>query len=100
LTETGPYGAHVRMMTAAGSLIGESGHARPLKGAPAATAYRVSNKYRFKVTSVLPMSLARRPDLTWLGMSMKLVLAAVLVGCALLVPRRDSGNPVAELERA
>jgi sensor c-di-GMP phosphodiesterase-like protein len=100
LTETGPYGAHVKMMTAGGSLIGESGHARPLEGVPVATANRVSDKYHFKVTSVLPISLASRPDLAWLGMSLKLALATVLIGCTLLIPRRSGDNPAAELERA
>jgi len=91
---------HARIVTAGGAVISESGRPPPSEQDAAATAQRRSDKYGLLVTTSLPANAANHSDLEGLSVFIKAAVAFILVGFALLLPRRDSNNPVAELERA
>jgi sensor c-di-GMP phosphodiesterase-like protein len=93
----GQSSAYANMRVAGGMLIGEAG-ART--GPEAASLTQRSDKYGLTVLIELPHSPQFESDLDKLGLLAKLVLAAVLLGFALLMRKRNPSNPVAELERA
>jgi sensor c-di-GMP phosphodiesterase-like protein len=100
----GPLNFHVRMVTGLGSLIAEvggmadaaDGHNPPLAAA------RASQRYPLKITMAASgTSLAsNRDDLRTLGGVVSGVIAILILALAVLLPRRERGNPVAEIERA
>jgi sensor c-di-GMP phosphodiesterase-like protein len=89
------------MTTAHGTVIGESGHAIPLGDLDSALkiSHR-SNKYGFTLSIALPRSAVGQSDLTELGLIAKAAFAILLLGFALLLPKRTPSDPVTELQRA
>ena len=101
-SEGGPFSAMARIHTAAGHEIG-SVSARPPEATVANFVGRAnSDKYGFNVEIVMTRerALAGQTDLKWLGMFGTGALVLILATFALLLPRRDANNPVAELQRA
>jgi sensor c-di-GMP phosphodiesterase-like protein len=102
LGAVGPFGAHARMTTANGAVLGESG-AITLDSKPSRTmsvARRFSQKYGFQVISTQPIINSNYSDLAGISLFVKIAVAVLLIVFALLMPRRSRNNPVAELERA
>jgi sensor c-di-GMP phosphodiesterase-like protein len=101
-TQGGTFGARARMYTASGVLLGESGSLTEAdSGLPLVTKW-TSGKYGLTVEIAVPHSAVgtRSGELEWLGLLAKIAVAFVLIGFAVLLPRRQLNNPVAELERA
>ena len=96
----GGSGTPASMVTAGGAIISEAGRLPANPQDTVATAQRRSDKYGFLVTASLPRSATDHSDLDGLSLFVKVAVALILVGFALLLPRRDSNNPVVELERA
>ncbi len=101
-TQGGRFGARARMITAGGSLLGESGVLPHSERAAPLMASWQSDKYGLTVEIAVPHSTAGAGghDLEWLGLFAKIAVALILLGFALLIPRRQINNPVAALERA
>ena len=100
-TQGSQLSAHAIMTTAHGTVIGESGHAIPLGDLDSALkiSHR-SNKYGFTLSIALPRSAVGQSDLTELGLIAKAAFAILLLGFALLLPKRTPSDPVTELQRA
>jgi sensor c-di-GMP phosphodiesterase-like protein len=95
------FHAHAIMRTANGTVIGEVGRALPpSEQGTASKAKQGSYKYGFTVTIAVPRNAAATSDLDQLGLFIKAAFAIILIGFALLMPKRNPNNPVAELERA
>jgi sensor c-di-GMP phosphodiesterase-like protein len=99
-TQGGQFAANASMATASGAVIGESGNTPVSERADAVSAKWRSQKYGFTVEIWLPRSAVGKSDLDGLGLFAKIAIALVLIGFALVLPKRNSNNPVAELERA
>jgi sensor c-di-GMP phosphodiesterase-like protein len=102
LTAVGPFGAHARMTTANGAVLGESGVIAlgPKPSRTMSVARRFSQKYGFQVVSTQPIVSSDYSDLTGISLFVKIAVSAGLIAFALVMPRRNRNNPVAELERA
>jgi sensor c-di-GMP phosphodiesterase-like protein len=66
----------------------------------AVTVHYKSEKHGFVLSITLPRSAIAASDLDELGLFAKVAFALILLGFALLLPKRNSKNPVAEIERA
>jgi sensor c-di-GMP phosphodiesterase-like protein len=100
-TQGSELSAHAIMTSAHGTVLGQSG--RPLPTAEKDAALKAtysSGKYGFTISIALPRNAVPANDLAELGLFIKAVFAMVLIGFALLWPKRVPDNPVAELERA
>jgi sensor c-di-GMP phosphodiesterase-like protein len=102
LTAVGPFGAHARMTTENGAVLGESGTIalNSKSSGNMSVAKRYSKKYGFQVVSTLPMASGNHSDLAGISLFIKIAASILLIVFALLMPRRSRNNPVAELERA
>ncbi len=101
-TQGGPFSAYAHINSRAGASIGQIG-ARPTGAADALfVAKTKSDKFGFDAE----ISMSREPviaghaDLRWLGIFATGAVVLILSAFALLMPRRASGNPVAEIQRA
>jgi len=101
-TQGGPITARTAMMTRGGLLIAANGAPPSEKNKPFITARLNSEKFGFKFEISVPRAkiAANHPDLEWLSLIATTGLALILIGFALLFPKRNGNNPVAELERA
>ncbi|MBV9955150.1 MAG: EAL domain-containing protein [Pseudolabrys sp.] len=101
-TQGGPISARTAMFTRNGSLIAANGAPQSEQQKPFITGRLASDKFGFHFEMSVPRSriAANHPDLEWLSMIATSGIALVLIGFALLFPRRGGNNPIAELERA
>jgi sensor c-di-GMP phosphodiesterase-like protein len=100
-TQGGQFSARARMFTSGGALLGASGALADEGKAPLVTKWP-SSKYGFTVEIAVPHSavMTGHGDLAWLGLFAKAAVAFILIGFAILMPKRQRNNPVDELERA
>ena len=93
--------AYASATTANGTVVGEIGKAPSAsERGETMTVQQRSGKYGFAVTISLPRNAIFKSDLDQLGIFIKSAFALVLIGFALLLPKRSANNPIAELERA
>jgi sensor c-di-GMP phosphodiesterase-like protein len=98
-----PMSFHARTLTVGGTLIGESGHASDNQGADdLIAADEVSNRYALRTHITAPPSdlAPGQSDLRAIGVLVSSLLAIFILSLAVLLPRRERANPVAEIERA
>ncbi len=101
-TQGEAFSAYARIETPAGALIGETG-GRPIgRDGDVFVATLRSNKLGSQVVVMTPLShtLADYADMKWLGLFVTGLVALMLAGISMLIPKYPSNNPVAELERA
>jgi sensor c-di-GMP phosphodiesterase-like protein len=103
-SQGGPLSTYARLVTRNGTLIGEGGAVPSGNGAEEERliATLPSTRYPLIVTMSLPRASAQ-PDQTELrviGTAASGILAVLILGLALLLPKRPRDNPIAELERA
>ncbi len=98
-TQGNQLSSHAVMTTAHGMVIGRSGREMH-DDEDALTVKRTSDKYGFTLAMSLPRDAIAASDLDNLGLFSKGAFALILIGFALLMPKRNPDNPVAELERA
>jgi sensor c-di-GMP phosphodiesterase-like protein len=101
-TQGGPFNAYARISTASGALIGEIGE-RPAGAADAMFMARTkSGKFGFNVEIAMSRApvVAGHADLKWLGMFATGAFVVILGVFGILMRRRASDNPVADMERA
>jgi sensor c-di-GMP phosphodiesterase-like protein len=100
-TQGNKMSSHAIMTTANGTVIGQSGRALPqAEEASALKARYRSGKYGFTLAISLPRGAIEQSDIGEIAMAAKGVFALILIGFALLLPRRTPDNPITELERA
>lgn len=102
-TRGGPLSFHVRVASGRGSRIAETGVVVPAKvRGEVVTISVASHRYALKATTwASPIALASsRGDLRALGAVASGILAIFILMLSLLLPRRERGNPIAEIERA
>lgn len=100
-TNGGPFSAKASMATRQGHVIGEAADEGPKP--EDVVARLASHKYGFKVEISIPRAqvLAEREDIQNLSVFATALVAAILIGFGVLLPRRrNTNNPVAEIERA
>jgi sensor c-di-GMP phosphodiesterase-like protein len=101
-TQGGPFSAFARIASHGGAAIGKIGN-RPDGSATAVfVANDKSQKFGFNVEVAAPRGsvVAGHMDLKWLGIFATGAIVMVLGVFVMLMPRRATGNPVAEIERA
>jgi sensor c-di-GMP phosphodiesterase-like protein len=100
-TQGGPFSAFAQIATALGTLIGNVGERADATNGTFVAA-RKSEKFGF--ATEISMSRERlnagHSDLRWLGLFAAAATIIILAVFSMLMPRRRSGDPVAELERA
>jgi sensor c-di-GMP phosphodiesterase-like protein len=98
----GPLGIHARTETAGGSLIVEAGSPVPPDGDRMTISAERSKRYSLKVTMSAPHAWlpANQSDLRVVGGVASGILAVLIIALALLLPRRERVNPIAEIEQA
>jgi sensor c-di-GMP phosphodiesterase-like protein len=95
-------GAHARIVTPAGSTIVEAAARAPQATNDIFAAKASSTAYGFRAEISTPRAqmAASQSDIKWIGIIASGAIVVIVALCALLMPRRSSVNPVAELERA
>jgi sensor c-di-GMP phosphodiesterase-like protein len=89
------------MTTANGTVLGLSGRVVTAdEQKSAVTVHYKSEKHGFVLSITLPRSAIAESDLDELGLLAKVAFALILLGFALLLPKRNPKNPVADIERA
>ena len=98
-SQGGPFSAYAHINTREGALIGASGN-RP--DGDMFEAKLKSDKFGFAVDIAMSRApvIAGYADLKWLGLFVTGAVLLLLAAFAMLMPRRTTGNPVAEIERA
>jgi sensor c-di-GMP phosphodiesterase-like protein len=101
-SQGGPFSAYARIVTDKGSIIGQIG--APPSG-PTASIFAAkagSNRFGFTVDIAMPRAraMAANAGIEKLGIFTTAVIVLILIAFAVLIPRRTSDDPVAELERA
>ncbi|MBX9847051.1 MAG: EAL domain-containing protein [Xanthobacteraceae bacterium] len=99
----GPMSFHARMLTAKGALIAESGDIhRDTKSADVIVVDLPSSRFALKahITAPQTMVAAGQGDLRSIGVVASGLLAIVILGLTVLLPRRERRNPIADIERA
>jgi sensor c-di-GMP phosphodiesterase-like protein len=94
---------HVRMLTTGGTVIAETGQTTPVSNRDDGIVTGISSsRYAIRATiSASPLGLAaNQHDLRALGTIVSGLLAIVILTLAILLPRRQHENPIAEMERA
>jgi len=99
--EGSPFSAFAQVATADGTLLSISGD-RPPQDDPAFAATAASEKFGIEVMIVAPRGMlpANHIGVHWIG---ALLVGAIILALALFawqMPRRRTGNPVADLENA
>jgi len=101
-TKGGPFSAFANIRTSQGTPIGRVGaHPRePGSGIFLAKAH--SNRFGFSIEIVEPRGelAASQSDLRWLGIYASGAIVLIVGLITLLIPRRNTANPIAEIERA
>ncbi len=100
-TQGGPFSAFAQIATASGALIGNVGE-RADATDHTFVAVTKSDKYGFatEISMSRERLIAGQSDLRWLAMFSTGGVVVILAVFSMLMPRRRSGDPVAELERA
>ena len=98
-----PMSFHARMLTAKGTLIAESGDVKA--GAKSDDLIVVdvpSSRFAFKANITAPKTAVAtgQGDLRNIGVVASGLLAIVILGLTVLLPRRERRNPIADIERA
>jgi sensor c-di-GMP phosphodiesterase-like protein len=103
-TEGGLFSAYAKVRTRQGNVIGEAGTLAEDKDGQSASfiARMQSERFGFAVMVAKPRSIdaGKHGDLNKLSLFVPAAIAAILIAFAKLIPKRQSGNPVAELGRA
>jgi sensor c-di-GMP phosphodiesterase-like protein len=102
-TAGGPLRFQARTLTRGGALISEVGEAaRPEHGEEVMVATHTSGRYGLKAMVSAPRRelASGQGDLRALGMIASGMIAIIILGLALLLPRRERDNPIEEIERA
>jgi sensor c-di-GMP phosphodiesterase-like protein len=98
-----PMNFHARMLTTGGTLIAESGSMQ--MGGDASDLVMAdlpSNRYALRTHITAPPDSAApgQGDLRAIGSIVSGLLAIFILALSVLLPRRERGNPIAEIERA
>jgi sensor c-di-GMP phosphodiesterase-like protein len=101
-SEGSPFSARARIYTAGGHEIGSVAARTSTADVASFVGKANSDKYGFNVAIVMSRerALAGQTDLKWLGVFGSGALVLILAAFALLLPRGDTNNPVAEIQRA
>jgi len=101
-TKGGSFNAYARVTTRTGALIGEVGTLPDVRQKQVFLARQHSDRLGFNVAVSMPHSLiaANGSDLKWLSTFLAALMITVLLGFAILMPKRQPNNPIAEIERA
>jgi sensor c-di-GMP phosphodiesterase-like protein len=101
-TQGDRFSGYARIATQAGTMIGVVGHPPKAGSAGLFTASSISDKFGFQAEVVTPRGPvpADKADLKWLGLIASVVVVVIFGVVAMLMARRPSDNPVAEIERA
>jgi sensor c-di-GMP phosphodiesterase-like protein len=96
-----PFSAYAQIATRDGILIGSTGEA-PAETDTLFSATAKSGKLRIDTHIVVPHDMvpAARAGVKWLVMFAAGVLSVILALFAIVIPRRRTNNPVADMERA
>jgi sensor c-di-GMP phosphodiesterase-like protein len=101
-TQGGPFSGFARIVTQAGTMIGEVGHPPNAEPAGLFTANSTSAKFGFRAEVVMPRGPipADKVDMKWLGLIVSGVVVILFGIVSLLMNRRTPGNPVDDIECA
>jgi len=99
--EGSPFSAYAQVATAEGAIV-SSGGVRPAADDPTFAASVVSEKYGVEVSLSAPRALvpASHIGVHWIGVLLVGAMIAALAVFAWQMPRRRTGNPVADIEHA
>lgn len=99
--EGSPISAYAQLATSDGTLIGVTGE-RPKDDDARFSAKMRSAKYGIEAEIIAPRAMvpAEQIGLKWLGLLIAGAVVLIVAAFVLLIPRRNAGNPVAELQRA
>ena len=100
-TQGGPFSAFAHIATLGGSTIGAIGR-QPSSESPLFVAKAKSDKFGFEanIATLRESVVAGHSDIRWLGLFITGAIVILMGIFVMLVRRRSSGNPVAEIERA
>ena len=98
----GPSSLQIRMLTAGGTVIAETGETTPGPSRDSIATDISSSRYAIRATmSASPVGLAaNQRDLHALGTIVTGLLAIIILALSVVLPRRRRENPIAEIERA
>jgi hypothetical protein len=101
-TQGGPFSAFARIMTRQGTIIGEVGGKPRGETGPDFVAVTKSEKFGFDVEIVTSRAriAAQHADLKWFGLLGAGIMLIAATGIVVLIPRRTSRNPMADIEHA
>jgi sensor c-di-GMP phosphodiesterase-like protein len=101
-TQGGPFHGYARIVTRAGTTIGEVGHLPKADLAGLFTANATSCKFGFHAQVIAPRGPipADKVDLKWIGLIASGVMVIIFAIVFVLINRRTPGNPVEDIERA
>jgi sensor c-di-GMP phosphodiesterase-like protein len=101
-SQGGPFSANAHIETAGHFAIANAPEWPEGTADAMFTGNAKSEKFGFSVEISMPRErvIASNADLRWLGLFATAIVVAVLAAFALLMPRRNAGNLVADLERA
>ena len=98
----GPFGAHARIVTQEGAVIGDGGTPLPPDIRPDEVVRASMRSERFGITADVAMlrAVSEPHDLRTIGLIVNLVVMSAVLTVAWLIVRRRGGDPVAEIRRA
>jgi sensor c-di-GMP phosphodiesterase-like protein len=101
-TQGGPLSLRAVMTAADGTVMAQSGDVPAESAKTNFTAKLQSGKYGFGIEIALPRArvVSDHGDLQWLGIFASIAVGLIVIGFAALLPRRQVGNPIADIERA
>jgi len=101
-TRGGPFNGHAHVVSSAGTLIGEVGGRLDEQPSDLFVAKAASDRFRFVAEIATPRSqvAASQTDLKWLGIYASAAIVLIVGAITLLLPRRSSDSPIAEIEHA
>ncbi|MBV8790608.1 MAG: EAL domain-containing protein [Pseudolabrys sp.] len=101
-TNGGPLNVYASVTTGRGALIGTNGALPSDQADGSFSGGAQSSKYGFIATTTLARwrAIENHSDLSWLSHFAAIALGLLIVTLGIILPRRETGNPVAELQRA